>query len=133
MALAKLGAAGIVGYDLEAAAYFHRELPFDLTRLDALHPRLKEARKLLAEGGVGRVVEGHRVAEDGRLELGLRQLRGHRPSPSRRQRRRRSFGTRLVWRMVRDQLKGEMRIDWRTEGLKCEIAFPMDVQWPEKT
>ena len=52
LALAKLGASGIVGYDLGEGAYFHRELPFDYSQLDALHPRLREARALLADGGV---------------------------------------------------------------------------------
>jgi hypothetical protein len=26
--------------------------------------------------------------------------------------------------MIRGQLKGEMRFDWRAEGLACEIALP---------
>jgi hypothetical protein len=26
--------------------------------------------------------------------------------------------------MIRGQLKGEMRFDWRPEGLACEIAIP---------
>jgi two-component sensor histidine kinase len=43
------------------------------------------------------------------------------------------FGTRMMWRMVRDQLNGEMRLDWRAEGLKCEIEFPIDVKWLEQT
>src|SRR5262249_36859336 len=30
------------------------------------------------------------------------------------------FGTRIIWRMIRDQLNGEMRLDWRAEGLRCE-------------
>ncbi len=42
------------------------------------------------------------------------------------------FGTRIISRMVGDQLNGEMRLDWRAEGLKCDIAFPMDVK-PERT
>ena len=47
--LAALGAAGIVGYDLSEAAYFHRELPFDYSGIEAMHPRLKDARKLVEE------------------------------------------------------------------------------------
>jgi two-component sensor histidine kinase len=35
------------------------------------------------------------------------------------------FGTRMIWRMVSDQLSGEMRLDWRAEGLACEIVFPI--------
>jgi PAS domain S-box-containing protein len=35
---------------------------------------------------------------------------------------RRGFGTRVMDGMIR-QLKGELRFDWRAEGLACEIAF----------
>jgi hypothetical protein len=51
-ALAVLGARGLVGYDLTTGCYFHRELPFDMEKVEALQPRLKDARKLLAEGKV---------------------------------------------------------------------------------
>ncbi len=51
-ALAALGSRGLVGFDLHAASWFHRELPFDLSSIEALHPRLRAARKLMAEGGV---------------------------------------------------------------------------------
>jgi hypothetical protein len=51
-ALGALGARGLVGYDLAEGAYFHRELPFDLEKVEALQPRLKDARKLVASGGV---------------------------------------------------------------------------------
>jgi hypothetical protein len=51
-ALSVLGARGLVGLDLAEKSYFHRELPFDLSRVDVLQPRLKEARTLVAEGKV---------------------------------------------------------------------------------
>jgi hypothetical protein len=51
-ALGVLGARGLVGFDLAAERYFHRELPFDLSLIDALQPRLRDARKIVAEGGV---------------------------------------------------------------------------------
>jgi hypothetical protein len=51
-AMAVLGSRGLAGYDVEAGRYFHRELPFDLERIEALQPRLKDARDLLATGGV---------------------------------------------------------------------------------
>jgi SWIM zinc finger len=51
-ALAALGSRGLVGFDLAEGAYFHRELPFDLKLVESLHPRLNDARKLLAGGGV---------------------------------------------------------------------------------
>jgi hypothetical protein len=51
-ALCALGSRGLVGYDLAEGAFFHRVLPFDISLVEALHPRLKDARKLVAEGGV---------------------------------------------------------------------------------
>jgi hypothetical protein len=60
--LSVLGARGLVGFDLAEAAYFHRELPFDLSRVETLQPRLRDARKLLAKGGAQIVKqEGDRV------------------------------------------------------------------------
>jgi two-component sensor histidine kinase len=37
---------------------------------------------------------------------------------------RKGFGTRVLDTMIRGQLKGEMRVDWRPEGLVCEITLP---------
>jgi hypothetical protein len=54
-ALAVLGSRGLVGYDLARAAYFHRELPFDMAKVETLHPRLVDARKLV-EAKLVRVV-----------------------------------------------------------------------------
>ena len=51
-ALANLGSQGLVGFDLSDDAYFHRELPFDLTKVERLHPRLTAARNLAAAGAV---------------------------------------------------------------------------------
>lgn len=51
-ALAALGSRGLVGFDLAEGCYFHRELPFDLALVESLHPRLLDARKLVASGGV---------------------------------------------------------------------------------
>ncbi|MFJ9641896.1 SWIM zinc finger family protein [Streptomyces sp. NPDC101206] len=51
-ALARLGTAGRVGYDVAEAAYFHRELPYDARRAERHNPRLVAARTLLAEGSV---------------------------------------------------------------------------------
>jgi len=48
--LAELGTAGLVGYDLAEAKYFHRELPFDLARVAKHHPRLVAARQLVRDG-----------------------------------------------------------------------------------
>jgi hypothetical protein len=51
-ALGVLGTRGLVGFDLAEGAYFHRELPFDLDKVEALEPRLVDARKLIDSRGV---------------------------------------------------------------------------------
>jgi hypothetical protein len=51
-ALGRLGAAGRVGYDAAEGAYFHRELPYDAAALDAMHPRLRDAKALFDQGAV---------------------------------------------------------------------------------
>ncbi|MBP2326697.1 hypothetical protein JOF56_007082 [Kibdelosporangium banguiense] len=51
-ALGQLGVAGRVGYDLAEASYFHRELPYDATRVERMNPRLRAARALVAAGAV---------------------------------------------------------------------------------
>lgn len=50
--LAILGSRGLVGFDQHAAAYFHRELPFDLGKIEDLAPRLKSARALVEKGAL---------------------------------------------------------------------------------
>ncbi|WP_408889221.1 SWIM zinc finger family protein [Myxococcus faecalis] len=47
-----LGVRGLVGFDSQTAAFFHRELPFDFAQVEALAPRLADARALLAAGAV---------------------------------------------------------------------------------
>ena len=68
-ALAALGARGLAGYDCGTGRYFHRELPFDLERVEAMQPRLLEARQLLAENKVRRLIvvdaDSHDFAVDG--------------------------------------------------------------------
>ncbi len=51
-ALAQLGTSGQVGYDVAEAAYFHRELPYDASAAQRLNPRLRNARRLVADGAV---------------------------------------------------------------------------------
>lgn len=63
MALARLGARGLVGYDLSEGAFFQRVLPFDLDGVEELQPRLKDARKLVADGGVQIAKSGKEEAE----------------------------------------------------------------------
>src|SRR6185369_5301407 len=57
-ALAELGSLGLVGYDLAEGVYFHRELPFDVSRIERLNPRLAGARELARAGEVEMDGEG---------------------------------------------------------------------------
>jgi hypothetical protein len=50
VSLCRLAASGSVGYDLAEQSFFHRELPFTVAAKD--HPRLRDARALVAEGKV---------------------------------------------------------------------------------
>ncbi len=50
--LARLAAAGLLGFDLTGGHYFHRVLSFDLGKIDTLYPRLKDARALVNAGAV---------------------------------------------------------------------------------
>lgn len=71
-ALGRLGAAGRVGYDAAEGAYFHRELPYDPELLEAMHPRLTDARALAESGAVTADGERFRV-RSGDLEHVVRQ------------------------------------------------------------
>jgi hypothetical protein len=51
-ALAQLGTAGRVGFDVAQAAYFHRVLPYDAGRAERDNPRLVGARALVDTGAV---------------------------------------------------------------------------------
>ena len=66
-ALAVLGSRGLAGFDVSTGRYFHRELPFDLSKVESLQPRLKGARKLLHEKRVS-VLE---TLSDDRFDVGV--------------------------------------------------------------
>jgi two-component sensor histidine kinase len=68
----------------------------------------------------GHVQVGWSLALDGRIVLRWTEIGGPPVKPP----RRRGFGTRVMEGMIRGQLKGEMRFDWRAEGLACEIVLP---------
>jgi PAS domain S-box-containing protein len=57
----------------------------------------------------------------GRVVLSWTETGGPPVSPPARQ----GFGTRVMKNMIEVQLKGEMRFEWRQEGLVCELSFPM--------
>jgi two-component system, chemotaxis family, CheB/CheR fusion protein len=76
---------------------------------------------LSASGGRLQVV--WRRPSDGGLVLRWTETGGPAVTPP----TRRGFGTRIIDRMIRDQLKGTVHFDWRNEGLVCEIAIPEPV------
>ena len=67
--LAVLASSGKVGYDLTDAAYFHRELPLGAD-VERVHPRLADARKLVAAGKVT-LTEGGATSGDHRVRFAL--------------------------------------------------------------
>ena len=68
----------------------------------------------------GRVEVTWSRAADGQLILRWTESGGH---PAKKPTRE-GFGTHVIERMIRGQLKGEMHLDWRAEGLACEIVLP---------
>lgn len=60
----------------------------------------------------------------GATELALRWC--ERGGPPVRAPTRRGLGTTVIERSIRDQLGGEARLDWRAEGLACEMTIPVD-------
>jgi len=48
----RLAAMGLLGFDIDENNFFYRRLPFKLSRVISLHPRMKDAEKLVAENKV---------------------------------------------------------------------------------
>lgn len=48
----RLSAMGMLGFDMDENQFFYRRLPFKLSRILSLNPRMKDAEKLLAEDKV---------------------------------------------------------------------------------
>ena len=65
-------------------------------------------------------------APDGRLVLRWTETGGPRINPPAQS----GFGTRVMEAMIRSQLHGDLRFDWRASGLACEILIP---ESPERT
>lgn len=57
-ALTVIGSRGLAGFDADSGSYFHRELPFDLTKIEAMQPRLKSARKLIEARAIRLLSDG---------------------------------------------------------------------------
>jgi PAS domain S-box-containing protein len=68
----------------------------------------------------GRVQVDWSCSAEGHVALHWEETGGPPVKPPARQ----GFGTRVIERMIRSQLKGEVHFDWRREGLVCEIAVP---------
>lgn len=64
---AQLSAIGLLGYDLDDNAFFYRRLPFDLSRIMTLNPRLKGVEKLLEAGKVT-IISNQDDKVEGRVE-----------------------------------------------------------------
>ena len=67
----------------------------------------------------GRVQFEWSHAADGRLVIRWSESGG----PPAKQPTHRGFGTRVMDGMIRGQLRGEMHLDWRPQGLACEIVL----------
>jgi PAS domain S-box-containing protein len=67
----------------------------------------------------GRVEVKWSLAVNDQLSLTWTEKRG----PAVKRPTHQGFGTRVMERLIRDQHKGELRLDWRTEGLECEIVL----------
>ena len=86
-----------------------------------LHELATNAAKYGAlSAGDGHVQVEWSLGPDGRLVLRWTEARG----PPVKRPMRQGFGTRVMESMIRGQLQGEMRFDWRAEGLACEITLP---------
>jgi PAS domain S-box-containing protein len=87
----------------------------------ALHELATNAAKYgalsLPEGQVR--VEWSRAA-DGRVKLRWTEAGGPPVTPP----TRKGFGTQVMEAMIRGHVGGDVRLDWRAEGLACEIALP---------
>jgi PAS domain S-box-containing protein len=68
----------------------------------------------------GRVEISWSLAADGRLRLRWIESGGPPATPP----THRGFGTRIMENMI-GQLRGEVRFDWREQGLNCEIVLPL--------
>ena len=60
-----LAATGKVGFDLAEETWFHRELPWDTDRVERDNPRLRDARRLVADGAVTPTAQGWTVDAGG--------------------------------------------------------------------
>jgi two-component sensor histidine kinase len=88
----------------------------------ALHELATNAAKYGAlSAATGQVRVAWSRAADGRLVLRWSEVGGPPVNPP----TRRGFGTVVMDSMIRESMKGWVQLDWRAEGLGCEINVPM--------
>ncbi|UHO37598.1 SWIM zinc finger family protein [Chryseobacterium capnotolerans] len=63
----RLAAMGLLGYDLDENEFFYRRLPFKLSRILGLNPRMKNAEKLIEDGKV-EILNNSKVRTEARVE-----------------------------------------------------------------
>jgi PAS domain S-box-containing protein len=87
----------------------------------SLHELATNAAKYGSLSAAGGHVEiSWSLTADGRLSLRWIESGGPAATPP----THRGFGTRIIENMI-GQLKGEVRFDWRDQGLACEITLPL--------
>jgi PAS domain S-box-containing protein len=87
----------------------------------ALHELTTNAAKYGALSTPGGKIEVEwRHGPNGRLVFRWTEAGGPTVKPP----RRRGFGTSVIVGMIRDQLDGKVRFEWRKDGLVCEINLP---------
>jgi hypothetical protein len=75
-----LATSGKVGFDLAEETWFHRELPWDVERVERDNPRLRDARRLIGEGAVETTGEGWTVTSGDHRHWVTRVAEGYRCS-----------------------------------------------------
>lgn len=63
----RLAAMGLLGYDLDDHEFFYRRLPFKLSRIIGLNPRIKNAEKLIESGKV-EILNSNKERTEARVE-----------------------------------------------------------------
>lgn len=63
----RLAAMGLLGYDLDDYEFFYRRLPFKLSRIIGLNPRIKNAEKLIESGKV-EILNNNKERTEARVE-----------------------------------------------------------------
>jgi PAS domain S-box-containing protein len=87
----------------------------------ALHELATNAAKYGALSSLSGKIRLSWELEDGKLRLQWHESGG----PPAKQPVAAGFGTRIILASIEGQLDGQVRFDWRSEGLRCELTVPM--------